>query len=156
MNVTIARQPSSGMMLDLGFVDESITNFVEAEAGAEGVAGSGGTIRVNLNDVNNDGVYSGQLFVGNPSQPATVIFDTGSEYLGVTSDLCKTQENGVASCPSQAYNSKNSKDSKLSENSKSFKINFGHGRVQGEDRIDRLCLTSENNCVNQMTFLALS
>ena len=37
----------------------------------------------------NDAVYMGTVYLGTPtSQPANVVFDTGSEYLTVTSALC--------------------------------------------------------------------
>ena len=37
----------------------------------------------------NDAVYMGTVYMGSPnSQPAGVVFDTGSEYLAVTSALC--------------------------------------------------------------------
>ena len=37
----------------------------------------------------NDAVYMGTVYLGSPnSQPANVVFDTGSEYLAVTSALC--------------------------------------------------------------------
>ena len=37
----------------------------------------------------NDAIYQGTVYLGSPeSQPAKLIFDTGSEYLIVTSVLC--------------------------------------------------------------------
>jgi len=37
----------------------------------------------------NDAVYLGTVYMGTPlSQPAKVVFDTGSEYLAITSVLC--------------------------------------------------------------------
>lgn len=37
----------------------------------------------------NDAVYMGTVYMGTPvSQPAHVVFDTGSEYLTITSALC--------------------------------------------------------------------
>jgi hypothetical protein len=37
----------------------------------------------------NDSVFAGKIYLGSPiSQPANVIFDTGSEHLAVTSNLC--------------------------------------------------------------------
>lgn len=37
----------------------------------------------------------GQVYIGTPeSQPANVVFDTGSEYLAVTSSLCNDATSG--------------------------------------------------------------
>lgn len=36
----------------------------------------------------------GQLFVSDSNQPMRVIFDTGSDYLAVTSDLCSDSKFG--------------------------------------------------------------
>ena len=38
---------------------------------------------------NEDGAgYVGTIFLGSDNQPAKVLFDTGSDFLAVTSDLC--------------------------------------------------------------------
>lgn len=51
-------------------------------------------LRVNL-ESEDDAVFIGTLYVGAPhSQPAKVIFDTGSEYLAITSALCSNQTAG--------------------------------------------------------------
>jgi hypothetical protein len=40
----------------------------------------------------NDALFVGTIYLGSPiSQPAKVVFDTGSEYLAVTSALCDDQ-----------------------------------------------------------------
>lgn len=45
-------------------------------------------LRVPLTNMN-DAIYQGTIYLGSPvSQPAKLIFDTGSEYLIVTSVLC--------------------------------------------------------------------
>ena len=48
-------------------------------------AGTG--FRVDL--ANEDGAgYVGTIYLGSEDQPAKVLFDTGSDFLAVTSDLC--------------------------------------------------------------------
>ena len=43
----------------------------------------------------NDAVYMGTVYMGSPvSQPARVVFDTGSEYLAITSALCDDKTSG--------------------------------------------------------------
>lgn len=45
-------------------------------------------LKVPLESIN-DSLFVGTIFIGSPvSQPARVVFDTGSEYLAVTSALC--------------------------------------------------------------------
>ena len=50
-------------------------------------------VRVELK--NDDGAgYVGTIFVGTPPRPSKVIFDTGSDYLALTSDLCNDPKLG--------------------------------------------------------------
>lgn len=43
----------------------------------------------------NDAVYMGTVYMGSPvSQAARVVFDTGSEYLAITSSLCDDKTSG--------------------------------------------------------------
>jgi len=51
-------------------------------------------LQVPLNS-RNDAVYLGTVWMGSPvSQPAKVVFDTGSEYLAITSVLCDDETSG--------------------------------------------------------------
>lgn len=54
-----------------------------------------GSVHVPLKIVEQDSSFSGQIHIGKPAQTVNLIFDTGSEYLGVTSNLCSdsTAEN---------------------------------------------------------------
>jgi hypothetical protein len=46
-------------------------------------------VKVPLTKVLDDAEFAGKVYIGGPqSQPATLVFDTGSEYLTVTSSLC--------------------------------------------------------------------
>ena len=58
-------------------------------------------IRLEITNILNT-QYIGQIYLGSPvSQPAKVIFDTGSNWLTVTSDLCDK-------CKDWSYSVKNS------------------------------------------------
>ena len=49
------------------------------------------TLRVDLESLN-DQIYMGTLYLGTPvSQPVKVVFDTGSEFLAITSSLCEQE-----------------------------------------------------------------
>ena len=62
-------------------------------------------IRLEMTNILNT-QYIGQIYLGSPfSQQAKVVFDTGSNWLTVTSDLCEK-------CKDQAYSVKNSKSQK--------------------------------------------
>ena len=49
---------------------------------------SKGGIHVPLKIVEQDSSFSGEIHIGHPAQTVKLIFDTGSEYLGVTRNLC--------------------------------------------------------------------
>ena len=52
------------------------------------------SLKVPLENLN-DALYVGTIYLGYPQgQPVKVIFDTGSEYLGVTSSLCDDKQAG--------------------------------------------------------------
>jgi len=68
-----------GEALDASTVSEA------GEGTAPSLSGSG--FRVDLN--NDDGAgYVGTIYVGSNDSPAKVLFDTGSDFLALTSDLC--------------------------------------------------------------------
>ena len=51
--------------------------------------GAKNMIKVPLINVLEDAEFAGKVYMGGPkSQPVTLVFDTGSEYLTVTSSLC--------------------------------------------------------------------
>ncbi len=99
----------------------------------------------------NDAVYMGTVFMGSPkSQPARVVFDTGSEYLAITSSLCDDKTSGNFKfkkydplsgsfvqrdqlnerCKTQAYDMKKS-DSNKSLSKASSKLTYGSAKLQG-------------------------
>ena len=65
-------------------------------------------IDVNLNNMNNGIVYTGTLLLGSNLQKASLVFDTGSGNLVVTSENCTT-------CKSHAYFPSKSNSSHLVE-----------------------------------------
>ena len=48
---------------------------------------SGAGFRVPLKNEDGDG-YVGTIYVGSEERPVNVLFDTGSDFLAITSDLC--------------------------------------------------------------------
>lgn len=61
-------------------------------------------IRVDVS--NEDGAgYKGQIFIGSDLTPATVLFDTGSDFLAVTSDLCLDPSLGKQEIDEPVFNS---------------------------------------------------
>ena len=55
---------------------------------------------------NNDGAgYVGTIYLGSEDRPAKVLFDTGSDYLAVTSDLCMDPKLGKAEDDEPVFNS---------------------------------------------------
>jgi len=95
-----------------------------------------------------DAVYVGTLYLGVPnSQPVKVVFDTGSEYLTITSALCDDQMAGnykfkvydqdhndfidkkeTSRCSSISYDMHKSDTSKILSKSSS-KLNYGTADV---------------------------
>jgi hypothetical protein len=60
--------------------------------------------RVDL--TNDDGAgYVGTIYLGSEEQPARVLFDTGSDYLAVTSDLCNDPKLGKQEEDTAVFNS---------------------------------------------------
>ena len=65
-------------------------------------------VRVPLTNVLPDAEFAGTIFIGKESnqQEATLVFDTGSEYLTVTSNLCDTNDKLIAKGESEEDDSK--------------------------------------------------
>ena len=115
--------------------------------------------RVNLE--NNDGAgYVGTIFLGSEEQPAKVLFDTGSDYLAVTSDLCLDPKLGKEDedvpvfnstslqyehsgkdnrkCKSTAFTSKGSNSLKMLNETE--KLDYGSAKLEGQLMSDMACL----------------
>jgi len=112
--------------------------------------------------------------VGTPPRPANVIFDTGSDYLALTSDLCNDSKLGKKEedepvfdlktfmyipsgkdhrkCKSTAYITKDSQTAKaLGEDEK---LDYGSAKLQGKLYQDKACIDASIGCTD-LNFLAL-
>ena len=107
----------------------------------------------------NDAVYVGTIYLGSPkSQPAKVVFDTGSEYLAVTSSLCDDKTSGNYKfkvfdpahndfiqkdvkdrCATSVYDMHKSDTSKILSKTSS-KLSYGSANLQGFIWEDNTCL----------------
>ena len=102
----------------------------------------------------------GTVYIGSPeSQPATVVFDTGSEYLAVTSALCDDNTSGNFKfkkydpqsssfverdqknqrCKTQAYDMHKSDSNKILSKASS-KLTYGSAKLQGFIWEDYTCI----------------
>ena len=109
--------------------------------------------RVDMKNVLNS-QYLGKVYFGTPtSQPATVVFDTGSNWLTVTSNLCQ-------GCSSQAYNTAHS-DTAVKVQDEALDQKYGSADLSGYIWNDTVCLSpldetkSLESCVEQFPFMAI-
>lgn len=121
-------------------------------------------LQVPLNS-RNDAVYLGTVYMGSPiSQPAKVVFDTGSEYLAITSVLCDDNTAGNYKfkkydplnggfverdqmhkrCKTQAYDMHKS-DSQQILSKASSKLTYGSAKLQGFIWQDYTCINPLHN-----------
>ena len=108
----------------------------------------------------NDAVYMGTVYLGSPAtQAANVVFDTGSEYLAVTSALCDDRTSGnfkfkkfdpdsqayvendqsQERCKTMAYDMHKSDSSRILAKASS-KLTYGSAKLQGFIWEDYACL----------------
>jgi len=121
----------------------------------------------------NDAVYLGTVHMGSPhSQPAKVVFDTGSEYLAITSVLCDDETAGNYKfkkydplsggfvqrdqthkrCKTMAYDMHKSDSNKILSKASS-KLTYGSAKLQGFIWQDFTCiqpLNAESNNPDQL------
>ena len=131
--------------------------------------------RVDL--TNEDGAgYVGTIYLGSNDAPARVLFDTGSDFLAVTSDLCldpklgkqeedvpvfdsksmtfKPSGKDLRKCKSTAYVSKESDTSKKMGGDDE-KLDYGSAKLQGKLVQDRTCIDQNKTACTNFEFLAL-
>ena len=109
----------------------------------------------------NDALYLGTIHIGTPnSQPIRVAFDTGSEFLAITSSLCsdattperfkfkkydpKNQQlvdrkNSTSRCLNQGFDIEGSKTAKLLSN-RAQKVEYGSAELDGFMFEDYTCI----------------
>ena len=108
----------------------------------------------------NDAVCMGTVYLGTPeSQPTNVVFDTGSEYLAVTSTLCDDRTSGnfkfkkydpgsqqfvdrdqtEGRCKTMAYDMHKSDSAKILSKASS-KLTYGSAKLQGFIWEDYTCI----------------
>ena len=127
------------------------------------------SLKVPLESVN-DALFVGTIYIGSPlSQPARVVFDTGSEYLAVTSALCDdttagnykfkvydikynnfVQKDVKNRCESKSYDMHKSETSKILSRSSS-KLTYGSANLQGFIWLDNTCLQPFGNSSKEVT-----
>lgn len=88
----------------------------------------------------------GTFFVGSPSKPVRVIFDTGSEHLAIASDMCKN-------CPSKPYSLAQSTTKHLLSKDTQTVI-YGSAKLKGKETQDRTCMSANKDCLS-FKFLSL-
>jgi hypothetical protein len=77
----------------------------EADTHPEGWNGTGDN-RIMLQNGGNEAgaIYVGKLYISSALQPLRVIFDTGSDYMAVTSELCSQSRESLAQRESEQKN----------------------------------------------------
>jgi len=53
------------------------------------------TVRVPLKNIEGDAAYAATMYIGSAGHQANLIFDTGSEFLAVTSNFCDDSTAGA-------------------------------------------------------------
>lgn len=109
--------------------------------------------RVELTNDEGEG-YVGTIYVGSEEKPIKVLFDTGSDFLAITSDLCMDPKLGKVvedvpvfnttslsyvhsgkdnrKCKSMAYASKSSTSAKAIPSADDEKLDYGSAKLQGK------------------------
>lgn len=117
-----------------------------------------------------DSLYLGTIYIGTPvSQPIRVAFDTGSEFLAITSSLCNDattperfkfkkfdpvhnslvdRKNSTSRCLNQAFDIDKSKTAKILSN-RAQKVEYGSAELDGFMFEDYTCIQSINSNSNQ-------
>lgn len=122
---------------------------------------SGAGFRVELKNDEGEG-YVGTIYIGSEEKPVNVLFDTGSDFLAITSDLCLDPKLGKIvedvpvfntttlsyvhsdkdnrKCKSMAYHSKSSQTAKAIPSADDEKLDYGSAKLQGKLFEDNTCI----------------
>lgn len=102
--------------------------------------------------------YLGNMYFGSiPSQQkATVVYDTGSNWLTVTSDLCEN-------CTSQKYTTSEQLKHNATTNGQEIEQKYGSADLTGIHYIDSICLDKKprdskdtTGCIHEFDFMAIT
>lgn len=128
-------------------------------------------------ELTNDGSgYVGTIYVGSNDNPVKVLFDTGSDYLALTSSLCldpklgkkeedeavydpksftyKSSGKDLRKCKSTAYNVGESTSAKAM-GGESEQLDFGSAKLNGKLYQDKTCAGQSKEACANLEFLAL-
>jgi len=132
--------------------------------------------KVDLKNDEGEG-YVGTIYVGSDEKPVNVLFDTGSDFLAITSDLCLDPKLGKIvedvpvfntttlsyvhsgkdnrKCKSSAYGSKSSTTAKPVPSADDEKLDYGSAKLQGKLFEDNTCIDQNKTSCTDFRFLAL-
>ena len=131
--------------------------------------------RVDL--TNEDGAgYIGTIYMGSEQTPVKVLFDTGSDFLAITSDLClnatlgkqeehaavfdpvsltyKNDGKDLRKCKSTAYLTQQSSSAKAMGGDDEH-LDYGSAKLQGKLYTDQTCIDQNKTSCTDFEFLAL-
>jgi hypothetical protein len=95
--------------------------------------------RVEMKNILNS-QYLANMYFGNPSQEATVVFDTGSNWLTVTTELCD-------SCKSNSFITTKSSTAETSKDP--IEQKYGSASLEGLIYYDTVCLHSKQGSMGK-------
>jgi hypothetical protein len=145
-NVRISENQLKEVMDNVDTMNKGPDRAVSSELSAAG-------FRVELKNDEGEG-YVGTIYVGSEEKPINVLFDTGSDFLAITSDLCMDPKLGKVvedvpvfnttslayehsgkdnrKCKSMAYASKGSTSAKAIPSADDEKLDYGSAKLQGK------------------------
>jgi len=106
--------------------EEALAAPSEDDKHAEGWNGTGDNRIMLMNGGNEAGaIYVGKLYISSALQPLRVIFDTGSDYMAVTSELCSQSRETLAQKESEEKNKDKGDEQLFDPNTQATLVNVG-------------------------------